>query len=57
MKKLLFVVVLGLFMSSCSYYVNVSGNKGGCKVLAPRKFEKTKFFPTRNHPMYRVGVH
>ena len=56
MKKLLFIVVLSLFMTSCNYYINV-GEGGRCKVPAPRKFEKTKFFPTRSHPMYRSGVH
>jgi hypothetical protein len=56
MKKLLFIIIIGLFMSSCSTYINV-GEGGRCKVPAPRKFERTKVFPTRSHPMYRMGVH
>ncbi len=57
MKKLIIIVIIGLFMSSCSPYVNVGGEGGRCKVMAPRKFEKTRSFPSRSHPMYRAGVH
>jgi hypothetical protein len=51
MKKLLGLIVIVVLFSSCSHYVN--GGGGGCGVWYPRKFEKTKVFPTRNHPMYR----
>jgi hypothetical protein len=54
MKKTMLVLLLGIFtLTSCSHYVN--GGGGGCGHWYPRKFEKTKVFPTRDHPMYRHG--
>jgi hypothetical protein len=53
--KLLGFFLFTLIMSSCTRYVNSGG--GGCGVWHPKKFEKFKVFPTRSHPMYRMGVH
>lgn len=37
MKKLIFIVIVGLFMSSCNKYVNSGG--GGCGVWHPKKYK------------------
>jgi hypothetical protein len=55
-KKLLGFLAVLILMSSCSTYINVASEGSRCKVPAPRKFERTKVFPTRSHPMYRMGV-
>lgn len=36
MKKLIFIIIIGLFMSSCSRYMNSGG--GGCGVWMPKKY-------------------
>ena len=36
MKKLIFIIIIGLFMSSCNRYVNTGG--GGCGVWHPKKY-------------------
>lgn len=56
-KRLLGFFLFTLTLASCSTYINVAGEGSRCKVPAPRKFERTKVFPTRSHPMYRMGVH
>ena len=37
MKKLLFIIIIGLFMSSCSTYTSISNGKG-CGVWYPKKY-------------------
>lgn len=56
-KKLLGFLAVLILMSSCSTYISVGKGSNGCGAFAPRKFERTKVFPTRSHPMYRMGVH
>ena len=40
MKKLLFILIIGLFMSSCSRYTGISGGNG-CGVWYPKKYTGT----------------
>ena len=54
MKKLLFIIIVGLFMTSCSRYTNLGG--GGCGVWTPKKYTGTYKVPN-NSWRYRTGVH
>jgi len=55
MKKLLFIIVLGLFMTSCSTYMNAGG--GGCGVWMPKKYSGAAKQPRNWSSYYRTGVH
>jgi hypothetical protein len=47
MKKFLSAVIIIIFLSSCSRYINTGG--GGCGVWHPKKFENDRAWKSRQY--------
>ncbi len=54
MKKLIPIIIIALFASSCSKYINTGG--GGCGVWMPKKYTGTYKAPNTNFRRL-TGVH
>lgn len=54
MKKLLFIIVLGMMMTSCSRYTSLGS--GGCGAWGPKKYTGT-YKASKQSYRYRTGVH
>lgn len=62
MKKLIYLILVGLLLSSCGTTYRVSGR--GCGVWYPKRFERDRGYDRNwnwvknpNSPRYRGGVH
>ena len=56
MKKLLFIIIIGLFMSSCTRYIQGGSGGNGCGVWMPKKYTGT-YKHAYTGWRYKTGVH